>query len=162
MERFAAAIATGAAPDVTPADGLAVQAFVDAAYRAVAERGGRRPWSRSRHERDGRGAPGAGDGRRRGRRRAGPLADALRDRLAGPAAPPAAIVDTTGDPAGIAGGLARVDDLGTVVLAGPVPEGPVALDLYADVHVRGLTVVGVAPDGGGGAPAGVEPADAGR
>jgi threonine dehydrogenase-like Zn-dependent dehydrogenase len=88
---------------------------------------------------------------------AGALADALRARLPAPAAPPAAIVDTTGDPAAIADALARVDDLGTVVLAGPVPEGTVALDLYADVHVRGLTVVGVAPDGDGGAPAGVEP-----
>ncbi len=54
---------------------------------------------------------------------AGPLADALRDRLAAPAAPPAAIVDTTGDPAAIADALARVDDLGTVVLAGPGAGG---------------------------------------
>ena len=74
---------------------------------------------------------------------AGALADALRARLRSPASPPAAIVDTTGDPATIAGALDRVDDLGTVVLAGPVPDGPVALDLYASVHVRGLTVIGV-------------------
>jgi predicted dehydrogenase/NADPH:quinone reductase-like Zn-dependent oxidoreductase len=36
VEAFAAAVARGAEPDVTPADGLAVQRFVDAAYRAVA------------------------------------------------------------------------------------------------------------------------------
>jgi hypothetical protein len=75
---------------------------------------------------------------------AGALADALRARLRSPASPPAAIVDTTGDPAPIADALERVDDLGTVVLAGPAPDGPVALDLYATVHVRGLTLIGVA------------------
>ena len=35
VEQFAAAVFEGREPDVTPADGLAVQAFVDAAYRAV-------------------------------------------------------------------------------------------------------------------------------
>lgn len=35
VERFAQAIADGRPPDVTPADALAVQAFVDAAYSAV-------------------------------------------------------------------------------------------------------------------------------
>ena len=75
----------------------------------------------------------------------GALADALRARLRAPGSPPAAIADTTGDPAAIADALARVDDLGTVVLAGPPPDGPVALDLYADLHVRGLTLIGVAP-----------------
>jgi len=35
VERFAEAIAGGREPDVSAADGLAVQAFVDAAYRAV-------------------------------------------------------------------------------------------------------------------------------
>lgn len=35
VERVAAAIGEGREPDVSPADGLAVQAFVDAAYRAV-------------------------------------------------------------------------------------------------------------------------------
>ena len=75
---------------------------------------------------------------------AGALADALRARLRAPGTPPAAIVDTTGDPAALADALARVDDLGTVVLAGPPPGEPVALDLYADLHVRGLTLIGVA------------------
>jgi threonine dehydrogenase-like Zn-dependent dehydrogenase len=79
----------------------------------------------------------------------GPLAAAVRARLAGtgPAAwgPPAAIVEASGDPAAIRAALARVADLGTVVLAGPAPAAGTSLDLYADVHVRGLTVVGIAP-----------------
>ena len=81
----------------------------------------------------------------------GPLARALRARLRleatvlAPDARPAVIVETTGDAAAIGAALARVADLGTVVLAGTCGAGsaPVALDLYADLHVRGLTVVGV-------------------
>lgn len=75
------------------------------------------------------------------------LARGLRDRLASRSPreglPPASIVETTGEPDAVRGALERVDDLGTVVLAGPIAEGAVSLDLYADLHVRGLTVVGV-------------------
>lgn len=84
----------------------------------------------------------------------GELAATLRSRLAARAArdadvAPAAVIETTGAPAAIAAALARLDDLGTLVLAGPPAPEPVALDLYADLHVRGLTVVGIAaqPDG---------------
>ena len=42
--------------------------------------------------------------------------------------------------------LERVDDLGTIVLAGPLPDATVRLNLYADVHVRGLTLLGIPPD----------------
>jgi len=42
--------------------------------------------------------------------------------------------------------MQRVDDLGTVVLAGPPVDADGTVDLYADVHVRGLTVIGVVPD----------------
>jgi hypothetical protein len=76
----------------------------------------------------------------------GPLASALRLRMGAPGRPaqvPAAIVETTGHPASIALALSRVADLGTVVLAGAVSREPAALDLYADLHVRGLTLVGV-------------------
>ena len=72
----------------------------------------------------------------------------LRSRL-GVAAPaaggrPTVVVETSGDGAALGAALARVDDLGTVVLAGPAAGAqPVALDLYADLHVRGLTLVGV-------------------
>ncbi len=79
----------------------------------------------------------------------GPLADELRQRLgdraqAHPNSRPTAIIETTGEPAAIVSALQRVEDLGTVVLAGPCPSDAVALDLYADVHVRGLTIIGVA------------------
>lgn len=76
----------------------------------------------------------------------GELADALRarlgNRLAG-SGRPAAVVVASEDPDAIRAALSAVDDLGLVVLAAPVPE-PLALDLYPDVHVRGLTVAGVA------------------
>jgi hypothetical protein len=56
---------------------------------------------------------------------------------------PGTIVETTGAVAEIQAALARVRDLGTVVLAvAPAPEAP-DLDLYADLHVRGLTVVAI-------------------
>lgn len=37
VERFAGAVLAGRAPDVTAGDGLATQAFVDAAYRSIEE-----------------------------------------------------------------------------------------------------------------------------
>lgn len=59
------------------------------------------------------------------------------------AAPPTGVVVATGDPAAVAAALVRVDDLGTVVLAGAAPREPAVLDLYGDLHVRGLVLVGV-------------------
>ena len=75
----------------------------------------------------------------------GPLAELLRRSLGTDDASrrPAVVVDTTGDAAELARALRRLDDLGTLVLAGPPPSEPLALDLYGDLHVRGLTVVGV-------------------
>jgi threonine dehydrogenase-like Zn-dependent dehydrogenase len=58
---------------------------------------------------------------------------------------PRAIIDTTGDPSVIAGATRRVADLGTIVLAGESLGRQFELNLYPDVHVRGLTLVGVAP-----------------
>jgi hypothetical protein len=55
------------------------------------------------------------------------------------------IVDTTGDPQAIAEATRSLASLGTLVLAGETPEGALALDLYPDVHVRGLRLVGVPP-----------------
>jgi threonine dehydrogenase-like Zn-dependent dehydrogenase len=66
----------------------------------------------------------------------------LRSRPGAPRERPGAVIETTGDPAAIRDALQRVADLGTVVLAGPATADPVALDLYADLHVRGLTIVG--------------------
>ena len=58
---------------------------------------------------------------------------------------PRAIVDTTGDPTVIADATRRIADLGTLVLVGESLGRRAEMNLYADVHVRGLTLVGVAP-----------------
>jgi len=82
----------------------------------------------------------------------GAVARHLRDRFearrGGGEGPPLAVVDTTGEAQAIEQAMARVADLGTVVLAGPPPAEPVALDLYPDLHVRGLMVVGLGAGGG--------------
>ena len=77
----------------------------------------------------------------------GELAAAIRAELDGEQGSseerPGTIVETTGEVAEIQAALARVRDLGLVVLAvAPAPDAP-DLDLYADLHVRGLTVVGI-------------------
>jgi threonine dehydrogenase-like Zn-dependent dehydrogenase len=85
---------------------------------------------------------------------AGPLAAEARRLLAadGRLAPdgheaPDAIVETTGDPAVIVAATERVAAMGTIALAGE-PQGPLRLDVYKDVHVRGLRLVGIGrPDG---------------
>jgi hypothetical protein len=78
----------------------------------------------------------------------GELAAAIRAELGGEPGlseeRPGTIVETTGDVAEIQAALARVQDLGLVVLAVAPAPGSRDLDLYADLHVRGLTVVGVA------------------
>jgi hypothetical protein len=56
---------------------------------------------------------------------------------------PAAVIETTGAPNAIATALQRLQDLGTLVLAGESLGRQVAIDLYGDVHTRGLRVVGV-------------------
>ena len=58
---------------------------------------------------------------------------------------PAAIVETRGDAASIMSSSSRLADLGTLVLAGEGETTSLPLDLYPDVHVRGLRLVGVAP-----------------
>jgi hypothetical protein len=58
---------------------------------------------------------------------------------------PRAIVDTTGDPRVIVDATRRVAALGTVVLVGEGLARPVEMNLYPDVHVRGLKLVGVSP-----------------
>jgi len=58
---------------------------------------------------------------------------------------PAAVVDTTGDPEVILAATQRLADFGVLALVGEPLDRPLDLDLYADVHRRGLRVVGVAP-----------------
>lgn len=55
------------------------------------------------------------------------------------------VVETTGEPAAIEAALQRAPDLGIVVIAGPMATAPAPLDLYSDLHVRGLTVLCVPP-----------------
>ena len=58
---------------------------------------------------------------------------------------PRAVVDATGDPAVIVDATRRVADLGTVVLVGEALGRRTEMNVYEDVHMRGLTLVGVAP-----------------
>jgi hypothetical protein len=60
---------------------------------------------------------------------------------------PEAVVDFTGDAETIAAATRRLADLGLLVLAGEQLGRPVSLDLYPDVHVRGLRLLGVPPPG---------------
>jgi hypothetical protein len=55
---------------------------------------------------------------------------------------PRAIVELTGDAAAILDATRRVADSGLVVLAGETLDS-VPMNLYPDVHVRGLTLVGI-------------------
>jgi hypothetical protein len=55
---------------------------------------------------------------------------------------PSVIVDTIGSDEAIAEATRAVADLGTIVLAAPT-EPSISLDLYPDVHLRGLTLVGL-------------------
>jgi hypothetical protein len=72
---------------------------------------------------------------------------------------PAAVVETTGDPAAILDATRRVADLGIVVLVGESLDRRADLNLYPDVHVRGLSVLGVAPPNGHSEAPGAEPTD---
>jgi hypothetical protein len=74
---------------------------------------------------------------------AGVLAQLLGDRARAPGDRPATVVDTTGDPGAVGAAIARLDDLGALILAGEAGGRPLELDLYPDVHVRGLHVIGV-------------------
>jgi len=77
----------------------------------------------------------------------GPLATRLRERFAGsePAAgaePEVVVVAAHGDDA-LAAALGRVANLGTVILAGAPEQPTVAIDLYADLHSRAITLIGM-------------------
>jgi hypothetical protein len=58
---------------------------------------------------------------------------------------PRVVVDTTGDPEVIVDATRRIAALGTLVLAGEGLGRTAEINLYPDVHVRGLTLVGVSP-----------------
>jgi hypothetical protein len=74
----------------------------------------------------------------------GAIASLVRSLLSGEHADaPELIVEATGRPEAILSATRDVADLGTLVLAGPTDAEPLTIDLYPDVHVRGLTLVGV-------------------
>jgi hypothetical protein len=58
---------------------------------------------------------------------------------------PRAIIDSTGDPRAIVEATRRIAGLGTMVLVGESLGRTAEMNLYPDVHVRGLTLVGVPP-----------------
>lgn len=70
---------------------------------------------------------------------------ALGPQRAAAAEPPVAIIETCGDPAAIQDALEQVGDLGVVVLVGAPRVKTAALDLYRDLHGRGLTMIGISP-----------------
>jgi hypothetical protein len=53
------------------------------------------------------------------------------------------VVEATGTTANVERAVSSVEGLGTVVLAAPVDAELVQVSGYADIHVRGLTVVGI-------------------
>lgn len=58
---------------------------------------------------------------------------------------PRAVIDTTGNPAAIRDAAHRLAGGGVLVLAGEPSGRRTDLNLYPDVHLRGLEVVGVGP-----------------
>jgi hypothetical protein len=75
---------------------------------------------------------------------------------------PASVIDTTGDPERIRHAMQVVASMGSVVLAGEVIGRIYDLDLYADIHVRGLRLKGVPTQVGSEAPPGSGPVAGGQ
>lgn len=71
--------------------------------------------------------------------RAAAVAELLGDLMHGQE-PPRAVVVADGGVDAIAAALGRVADGGAVIVVAPTPESA-PLDLYADLHVRGLELV---------------------
>ncbi len=57
---------------------------------------------------------------------------------------PLAVVEATGSDSNLRRAISTVETLGTVVLAAPLDVPAVQVAGYTDIHVRGLTVVGLA------------------
>ena len=156
---FARAVISGGQPAVTVRDALAVQAIVAAAYVSAEEdrsvrlaevlgdadltsaHGGVKALA-ARAVAAVRGAPD-GSVQVLGE---GPLAEhvgrLLPTRFG--SGRPQAVIETTGSEANVERAISDVETLGTVVLAAPVDAGVVNVSGYTDIHVRGLTVVGLA------------------
>ena len=89
----------------------------------------------------------------------GLIADSIRRRLGlGRSGPlqgrsPAVVVDASGDPRTIEEATHHLRNLGTLVIVGQEAGRPLDLNLYRDVHKRGLRLVGIAPPLAGPLPA---------
>jgi hypothetical protein len=59
---------------------------------------------------------------------------------------PACIVDTTGSPEVVTDLLSSLENLGALVAAGPVAGRTFPLNVYSDIHARGLHVIGIPYD----------------
>jgi predicted dehydrogenase len=158
IANFARAVARGTQPAVRVRDALAVQAIVAAAYKSAAE---------DRSVRlvevlgDAPPTPSPGGVRELALRAVAAVTDAHDGRVSvigeGPlaehverllpahsgSARPRAIIETTGSGVNVKRAISEVETLGTVVLAAPVDAAVVDVSGYADIHVRGLTVVGL-------------------
>ena len=78
----------------------------------------------------------------------GSLADELREQLRSSGSDgvhPGTVVYRTGNLEQLERAMQRVDDLGMVILSGPPLPEQATIELYADVHVRGLTLICVPP-----------------
>jgi hypothetical protein len=113
----------GATGDGREPIGLARSLLVATAREVVGRVGTGKPWE---VHVPGRGATAAEIRRRLG------LA------LAEAPSQPRIWVETTGDASALVTALGGVMDLGTVVLAAPARQPTIAIDLYRDVHLRGL------------------------
>lgn len=69
----------------------------------------------------------------------------LLDCASQPPAAPEAVVDTTGDPNRLIDATRRLAPLGLLILAGEACGRELRLNVYANVHRRGLEIVGVSP-----------------
>lgn len=77
----------------------------------------------------------------------GLVAHEIRRLVSGPGdRAPAACVDTTGDVGAITAATRKVRRCGLVILAGESMGRPLSIDLYRDVHLRGLRLIGVPLD----------------
>jgi len=60
--------------------------------------------------------------------------------------PPAAVIDCSGERSAVEDAAQRVEELGTVVVAGAPGDESLTIDLYPGVHVRGLRLVAISVD----------------
>lgn len=162
ISAFAHALSVGTEPPVPARDALAVQAIVTAAYTSAAEQ--RTVCVAEVFESTARAAPAeakqlaaaaaravaALDAESAGSVRVigdGPLARLVKRLVpaTSDSGRPRAVIETTGSEENVRSAISEVDTLGTVVLVKPTEAEVVEVAGYSDIHLRGLTVIGLAP-----------------